>query len=106
MQDITSLEQSLTGTSINTDDIIGTLLTWIILPSVIIMIVFIIAVIVNSIRRWRVEQAIFEIRDILREMNQTKPAIDNRPNLNPDTKRYADSTTSNDTPDAATSSLP
>lgn len=44
------------------------LLDWLVVPSIVITLVIVIVFAVRSFYRYRVNQAIFEIRDILRDM--------------------------------------
>lgn len=72
MDEITQLLNGTTGgNSTPTVDITGMLtqlMLWTILPTIIFGIIFLIVYIMRSIRRRKVENAIFEIRDLLRTM--------------------------------------
>lgn len=67
----TSLQQLLNGnlTDSITSNIMNKIMMWLILPSIITIIIFVIIFVANTVRRHRVERAIFEIRDILRDMH-------------------------------------
>lgn len=84
--DITQLQQLLddsttgTGTGISTSSFdINKLMAWIIIPSVVLTLVVCLAFIINIIHRWKVERAIFEIRDILREMKLAQQPVTSNP---------------------------
>lgn len=76
MNDFDILQQSLApSTSIDLDSIIG----WIVIPSIIITVLITIAFVVYMTRRWRVEKAILEIRDTLKQIQTSldKPTRQN-----------------------------
>jgi len=74
------LNQLLSGTgggsttSITSDisNQLNQLLVWTIVPSIVFGIVFLVVYIMRSVRRRKVENAIFEIRDLLRTMQPPK----------------------------------
>lgn len=75
-----TLEQALANSSTLSDTSnLTTLLAWALVPSVIILVVFVVFYIVRSVHRRKVDAAIFEIRNTLREMklqqapSQTSP---------------------------------
>ncbi len=85
MDSLTEFRQSVSNdvtTDITTDitqnitDQLIDAFSWIIIPSLIITIVLVVLFIYRSIRRYKLEKAIFEIRDTLREikLSQQPPA--------------------------------
>lgn len=82
MEDITQLQQLLndttqTNTTTTTTSIshsLEQLVFWVVVPSIVMLVVFVIALIAAAIRRHRVDHAIFEIRDILRDMQAQQQA--------------------------------
>lgn len=81
MNDITSLQQTLTDslTSNVTSNVQGELekiMVWVLIPSIVITFVLLAAYIAHVVHRHKVDKAIFEIRDTLREMKlaQVSPA--------------------------------
>lgn len=77
--DITSLQNAL-GTnvtnSVNTSiqDELGKLIAWTVIPSIILTIVIIVLYVLHSLRRRKIENAILEIRDSLRDIKLTQVA--------------------------------
>ena len=85
MDNLTEFRQSVSNdvtTDITTDitqnitDQLIDALSWIIIPSLLITTVLVVLFIYRSIRRYKLEKAIFEIRDTLREikLSQQPPA--------------------------------
>lgn len=64
-------------TSDVTSNVINTLLQWVLIPSLVIIAIFLTIYIVRAIHRHKVDKAIFEIRDMLREMHPAAPAPTN-----------------------------
>lgn len=82
---INQLQDILNGSnSVNSgiaDFDINKFMAWLIVPSVVLTVIFCIWVVANMWHRRRVEKAIFEIRDILREMKlaQQHPIAASKP---------------------------
>lgn len=80
MEDVTQLQDLLNQnnpiTTTNSTPITAEqLVLWITVPSMVIIVLLLLVFISNAVRRHKLEKAIFEIRDILREMQQqTDPA--------------------------------
>lgn len=79
MENLDNLRQSLssditTDVTTNISDIItrqlADMFSWIVLPSIIIALAIFAIYVFRSIRRYRLEKAIFEIRDLLRDIKQ------------------------------------
>jgi len=73
--DYTSLQQNLTdnltnGVTSGVQDQLGKLMAWVVIPSVILTVIILVAYIVHLVHRHKVDKAIFEIRDTLREMKR------------------------------------
>ena len=88
VEDLSEIEQLINGSStgLTETDITGLLsqmFLWILLPSIIFSTVFLVLYIVHSIRRRKLENAIFEIRDILRDMNTSNAAASPAPSTIP-----------------------
>jgi uncharacterized membrane protein len=64
--DVNTLTQDLTNNV--TSDLPDSLLVWFLVPSIIITLLFLVVFISGIIRRRRVENAIFEIRDLLEDL--------------------------------------
>lgn len=64
-------------TSDVTSNVINTLLQWVLIPSLVFIVIFLAIYIVRAVHRHKVDSAIFEIRDMLREMHPTSPAPTN-----------------------------
>lgn len=83
MEDLSGIEQIINGDSggLTEADITGfmsQMFLWILLPSILISVVILVLFIIHSVRRRKLENALFEIRDILRDMhnsNTTPPPI-------------------------------
>lgn len=67
--DLTTLQQQLTDST--TSNIADKLFQWVILPSIISLAIVLVLYIAHVIRRRKIENAIFEIRDLLRDMKDT-----------------------------------
>lgn len=84
MEDITQIQNLLNGgTGSNGSFDIGQMIMWFVVPTVILTIVVSIAFIVAGIRRWQMEKAIYEIRDLLREVRDIQ-----KQQLKPPTPAY------------------
>ncbi len=68
--DVNTLTQDLTNNV--TSDLSGSLFFWFLVPSIIIALLFLVVFISGIIRRRRVENAIFEIRDLLEDILDTQ----------------------------------
>lgn len=80
MNELTSLQQLLSTNDTATDissNIINQLLGWTLIPSLIFLGLFLLLYVIRSIHRHKVDKAIFEIRDMLRESRATNPAPSN-----------------------------
>ncbi len=71
--DVNTLTQDLTNNV--TSDLPDSLLVWFLVPSIIITLLFLVVFISGIIRRRRVENAIFEIRDLLQEIRDSQPKL-------------------------------
>lgn len=71
--DVNTLTQDLTNNV--TSDLPDSLLVWFLVPSIIITVLFLVVFISGIIRRRRVENAIFEIRDLLQEIRDSQPKL-------------------------------
>jgi hypothetical protein len=74
MQDLNSIQQSLSSSISDTtnaaiSDMINQLLGWALVPSIIFMVLFLLAYVSRSLHRRKVDNAILEIRDMLKETN-------------------------------------
>ncbi len=75
--DITSLQDAL-GTNVTNNvnssiqDELGKIITWTVIPSIILTIVIIVLYVLHSLRRRKIENAILEIRDSLRDIKLTQ----------------------------------
>jgi hypothetical protein len=69
--DVNSLTQGLTDNV--TTDITGQLVAWFLIPSIVITVLFLVIYSAHIVRRRHVENAIFEIRDLLREIRDSQP---------------------------------
>lgn len=79
MEDLSEIEQLINGgpsglTEAFFTDLISQMFLWILLPSILISIVILVLYIVHSVRRRKLENALFEIRDILRDMHTSNTA--------------------------------
>ena len=87
--DYSSLQQTLTdnltsGVTSGVQDQLGKIMAWVVIPSIILTVIILLAYILHLIHRHKVDKAIFEIRDTLREMKQaglSSPAT--QPNSSP-----------------------
>ena len=87
--DYSSLQQTLTdnltsGVTSGVQDQLGKIMAWVVIPSIILTVIILLAYILHLIHRHKVDKAIFEIRDTLREMKQaglSSPAT--KPNSSP-----------------------
>ncbi len=73
MEDITGLQDALTNNVTSTvtssvQDELGKIMAWLVMPSIIITVVFVVLYLLHVLRRRKIENAILEMRDILREM--------------------------------------
>jgi hypothetical protein len=68
--DVNTLTQDLTNNV--TSDLSDSLFFWFLVPSIIIALLFLVVFISGIIRRRRVENAIFEIRDLLEDILDTQ----------------------------------
>lgn len=73
--DYSSLQQTLTdnltsGVTSGVQDQLGKIMAWVVIPSIILTVIILLAYILHLIHRHKVDKAIFEIRDTLREMKQ------------------------------------
>lgn len=71
--DYTSLQQTFTdnltsGVTSGVQDQLGKIMAWVVIPSIILTVIILLAYILHLIHRHKVDKAIFEIRDMLREM--------------------------------------
>lgn len=71
--DVNALTQDLTNNV--TSDLPDSLFFWFLVPSIIITLLFLVVFISGIIRRRRVENAIFEIRDLLQEIRDSQPKL-------------------------------
>lgn len=72
MNDLNQLQELLNGSNsvnsgLNGFDV-NKLIAWLVIPSIVLTVIICLVFIVSMVQRWRVERAIFEIRDTLREM--------------------------------------
>lgn len=81
VMDITELQNALNtnvtnGVSSGIQDQLGKIIAWTVIPSIIITIVIVVLYVLHSLRRRKIENAILEIRDSLRDMKlaQVAPA--------------------------------
>jgi len=79
--DITELQNALNtnvtnGVSSGIQDQLGKIIAWTVIPSIILTIVIVVLYVLHSLRRRKIENAILEIRDSLRDMKlaQVSPA--------------------------------
>lgn len=72
MDVITNYLQTVTGDAAS--NITDMLFQWLVIPSIIFMVIIVALYTWRTVNRHRVDKAIFEIRDTLREMNLTSPA--------------------------------
>lgn len=82
MEDISQLLNSETNsTTADITNQVMQLMAWIIIPSVILTIIVVVFFVLYMLRKRKIENAIFEIRDILRDMQrlQTPSAIPHQP---------------------------
>lgn len=80
MNDLTQLQDLLNGsnsvnTGLSSSFDLNKLMAWLIIPSVVLIVIFCLWVMMNMYHRHKVESAIFEIRDILREMKLAQEQI-------------------------------
>lgn len=73
MNDITSLQQTFTDTltsnvTSNVQSELEKIMAWVLIPSIILTLAILVVYIAHVVHRHRVDKAIFEIRDTLREM--------------------------------------
>lgn len=71
--DVNTLTQELTNNV--TSDLPDSLLVWFLVPSIIITLLFLVVFISGIIRRRRVENAIFEIRDMLEDLLEAQSSL-------------------------------
>lgn len=71
--DVNTLTQDLTNNV--TSDLPDSLLVWFLVPSIIITLLFLVVFISGIIRRRRVENAIFEIRDMLEDLLEAQSSL-------------------------------
>ena len=74
MDELSNFEQLINGNSTSLTEaeitgLISQMMLWFMVPLILISIVFLVLFILHSIRRRKLENAILEIRDILRDMN-------------------------------------
>lgn len=81
MYDLNSLQDSLTSGVTDSvksgfQDQLGKIMAWIVVPSVVLTLLIILLYVLHALRRRKVEKAIFEIRDMLRDakLSQVLPA--------------------------------
>lgn len=70
MYDITQLQQSVTN-SVSTN-LTKQIMAWVLIPSIVLTVVILVLYIVHAVRRYRLEKALFEIRDLLRDMQKNQ----------------------------------
>jgi L-lactate permease len=73
MYDLDSLQQTLNtkvtdSVTSGVQDQLGKLIAWVLIPSIVLTLIILIAYIAHIVHRHKVDKAIFEIRDTLREM--------------------------------------
>lgn len=73
MEDITGLQDALSSNVTNSvtssvQDELGKIIAWLVVPSIIITVVFVVLYVLHMLRRRKIENAILEMRDILRDM--------------------------------------
>lgn len=73
MNELTNLQQALSTNISDTtnaaiSDTINQLIGWTLIPSLIFLGLFLVLYIIRSVHRHKVDKAVFEIRDTLREM--------------------------------------
>lgn len=77
MYDLDSLQQALRTNVSNSvdstiDDFFGRLFVWVVLPTILLTVLFLVFYIMHILHRRKVENAILDIRDTLRRMEQTQ----------------------------------
>jgi hypothetical protein len=82
MDQLTSLQQSLSSGNLSGDissTIINQLLGWILVPYLVVLALILVLYIMRAVHRRKVDNAVFEIRDMLREMRASSsvPTGDN-----------------------------
>lgn len=73
MEDFSGLQDALSSNVTNSvtssvQDELGKIMAWLVVPSIIITVVFVVLYLLHMLRRRKIENAILEIRDILREI--------------------------------------
>lgn len=100
MDDLDSLQQALSGSVTNSvnsgiQDQLGKLIAWVVVLSIILTVIILVLYILHMLRRRKLENAIFEIRDTLRDMKlaQVSHGVPAAMPEAPQTKNSADTTT-------------
>ncbi len=78
MDELNQYVQTTVGDA--TTDIVNMLVQYLVVPTIIFMVLFLVVYIIKSVHRHRVDSAILEIRDILRDSKTTKLPEDTKPN--------------------------
>ncbi|MBP7857590.1 MAG: hypothetical protein WAW63_02220 [Candidatus Saccharimonadales bacterium] len=76
--DVNTLTQDLTSNV--TSNLSDVLMKWMLVPSIVMTLLFLVVLVANNLRRRRVENAIFEIRDLLRDMQSDSHKEKTTPN--------------------------
>lgn len=96
MYDIKSLQDALNTNVSNTvttglQDQLNKIIAWIVIPTLVLTVAIIVLYVIHMLRRRKIENAILEIRDTLRDIKFTQTAP-TEPWLKPETPAVADST--------------
>lgn len=95
MYDLNSIQQDLTSNV--TSSVTDQLINWILIPSIVFTVLFLVFYIAHIIHRHKIDKAILETRDILRDIRDNAPrALSPLPAHVPEPKQSAlekDSTT-------------
>ena len=88
MYDIKSLQDALNTNVSNTvttglQDQLNKIIAWIVIPTLVLTVAIIVIYVVHMLRRRKIENAILEIRDILREIKLDQIASKPRPDTPP-----------------------
>ena len=77
MYDLNSLQQNLTNSvsSNVTNSLTSQLMDWLLIGSTVLTVLFLILYIVHMIRRHKLEKAIFEMRDLLRDIKDAQTLV-------------------------------
>jgi hypothetical protein len=84
MNELTNLQQALSTNISDTtnaaiSDTMNQLISWTLIPSLIFLGLFLLLYIIRSVHRHKVDKAVFEIRDMLREMRAEKSDVTTTP---------------------------